>query len=100
MCKYMLFLILYFEARKIMGILLILIIYILLIILECWHLFGFRIPARQLYVELRKDQWPIVYCPSYNISFCGLENCHPFDSKKWGRVFKTLQGYLAADIHF
>lgn len=54
---------------------------------------GERIPARQLYVELRKDQWPIVYCPSYNISFCGLENCHPFDSKKWGRVFKTLQDH-------
>lgn len=31
-----------------------------------------------------------VFCSSYNISFCGLENLHPFDSKKYGNIFKLL----------
>lgn len=34
---------------------------------------------------------PIVYSPQYNMSFMGLENLHPFDSQKYGRVF----GFLA-----
>ena len=32
----------------------------------------------------------IVYHPDYNISFCGLEKLHPFDSKKYGNVFTRL----------
>lgn len=27
-----------------------------------------------------KDILPIVYHPKYNITFCGLEKVHPFDS--------------------
>ena len=27
-----------------------------------------------------KNYYPIIYSSSYNISFCGLEKCHPFDS--------------------
>lgn len=49
-----------------------------------------RIPSRPLYVKARDDQLPIVYSPQYNITFGGLENCHPFDSKKWGRVYQIL----------
>jgi histone deacetylase 11 len=30
---------------------------------------------------------PIVYSPQYNITACGLEKCHPFDSCKYGRIF-------------
>jgi hypothetical protein len=26
------------------------------------------------------NKFPIVYSPDYNISFCGLERLHPFDS--------------------
>lgn len=29
----------------------------------------------------------IVYHPSYNLTFCGLEKLHPFDSRKYGHVF-------------
>ena len=32
----------------------------------------------------------IVYHPNYNISFCGLEKLHPFDSQKYGNVFRRL----------
>ena len=33
----------------------------------------------------------IVYHPHYNIGFFGIENLHPFDSKKYGRSYRTLQ---------
>ncbi|CAG5121811.1 unnamed protein product, partial [Candidula unifasciata] len=42
-------------------------------------------------VEIKNTQWPIVYSPMYNISFWGLEKLHPFDSKKWGRIYKRLK---------
>jgi len=32
----------------------------------------------------------IIYHPQYNIQFIGLEALHPFDSKKYGRVWKHL----------
>lgn len=32
----------------------------------------------------------IVYHPSYNITFCGIEKMHPFDSQKYGNAFKRL----------
>jgi len=34
--------------------------------------------------------FPIVYSSSYNVSFCGLEKLHPFDAKKYLRVFHGL----------
>ena len=33
----------------------------------------------------------IVYAHQYNIGFYGLENLHPFDSKKYGRIWKSLK---------
>jgi hypothetical protein len=33
--------------------------------------------------------WPIVYRKEYNVTFFGLETLHPFDSKKWGHIFKV-----------
>lgn len=45
----------------------------------------------RLYVDVRDDQWPIVYCSDYNISFLGLEKLHPFDAGKWGRVIEFLK---------
>lgn len=33
----------------------------------------------------------LVYHPNYNISFFGIENLHPFDSKKYGRAWSVLQ---------
>ncbi|XP_025106879.1 histone deacetylase 11-like isoform X2 [Pomacea canaliculata] len=45
----------------------------------------------RLYIDVRDDQWPIVYCSDYNISFLGLEKLHPFDAGKWGRVIEFLK---------
>uniref|UniRef100_A0A914LA98 Histone deacetylase 11 n=1 Tax=Meloidogyne incognita TaxID=6306 RepID=A0A914LA98_MELIC len=41
-------------------------------------------------VQLKQSQCPVVYTNEYNISFFGIERLHPFDSKKWGRVFQFL----------
>lgn len=35
-------------------------------------------------------QLPIIYSKHYNISFFGLEKLHPFDSKKYGKVYQFL----------
>jgi histone deacetylase 11 len=39
---------------------------------------------------------PIIYSSGYNISVLGLEKLNPFDSKKYGKVYKTLiaDGYI------
>ncbi|KXJ10690.1 histone deacetylase 11 [Exaiptasia diaphana] len=50
-----------------------------------------KVVGTHLYVEINASQWPIVYSPSYNIGFLGLEKLHPFDSGKWGRVFEFLK---------
>ncbi|XP_022173518.1 histone deacetylase 11 isoform X5 [Myzus persicae] len=40
-------------------------------------------------VEIKpKEYWPIVYRKEYNVTFFGLENLHPFDSKKWAHIYK------------
>lgn len=43
-------------------------------------------------VKFSDSQWPIVYADEYNISFGGLERIHPFDSGKWGKIYKQLKG--------
>ena len=50
-----------------------------------------RDASKSLYIPIADHQWPIVYSPKYNIGFAGLENLHPFDSKKWGRVYEILE---------
>jgi len=41
-------------------------------------------------VEIKpKEYWPIVYRKEYNVTFFGLENLHPFDSKKWAHIYKV-----------
>lgn len=37
------------------------------------------------------DNVPVVYSPKYNIGFWGLEDLHPFDTKKYMRIHDTLQ---------
>lgn len=32
----------------------------------------------------------IVYNSNYNITFCGIEKCHPFDSQKYGNIYRLL----------
>jgi histone deacetylase 11 len=42
---------------------------------------NFSLPASNL---------PIFYRPDYNVTLFGLENFHPFDSKKYGRIYDAL----------
>ena len=42
----------------------------------------------------RSNKIPIIFHPSYDISFYGIEKLHPFDSKKHGKVFKYLNKKL------
>jgi len=37
------------------------------------------------------QQLPIVYNEVYNVSFCGIENLHVFDSKKFRKVIAALE---------
>uniref|UniRef100_A0A914Y3H8 Histone deacetylase domain-containing protein n=1 Tax=Panagrolaimus superbus TaxID=310955 RepID=A0A914Y3H8_9BILA len=48
---------------------------------------------------ISSTQWPIIYSPHYNITCFGLERCHPFDSTKWGKVFKICEdaGWLTKE---
>lgn len=43
---------------------------------------------RQQFKEL--DVIPIVYSPGYNITACGFEKLHPFDSTKYKRTWAFL----------
>jgi histone deacetylase 11 len=42
------------------------------------------------------DSLPIIYSNNYNISILGIENFHPFDSKKYEKVYHGLisEGHL------
>jgi len=60
---------------------------LVLCLLNCREYFRY-----DAYFPIDENQWPIVYSPAYNIRFGGLENLHPFDSKKWGRVYEILEG--------
>ncbi|CAB3225474.1 unnamed protein product [Arctia plantaginis] len=44
-----------------------------------------------LYFDIKEDQWPLVYDDRYNVSFCGLEKLHVFDSKKWRNIIRYLK---------
>ena len=44
--------------------------------------------------KVEPGQWPIVYSSAYNIGFLGMEKIHPFDSAKWGKVYKNLIGEI------
>lgn len=46
----------------------------------------------ELATKIMPNQWPIIYSPVYNIGFMGMEKIHPFDSAKWGKVYKNLVG--------
>lgn len=45
-----------------------------------------------LYINITKEQLPIIYRKEYNVRFGGLERLHPFDTKKWENIFNV--GYL------
>lgn len=36
-------------------------------------------------------RYPIVYSPGYNVTACGIERMHPFDSTKYGRINQFLR---------
>ncbi|XP_078678448.1 histone deacetylase 11-like [Branchiostoma floridae x Branchiostoma belcheri] len=47
--------------------------------------------STRLHEDIPSSKWPIVYSSDYNIGFMGLEKLHPFDSGKWGKVFRYLK---------
>ncbi|XP_047003568.1 histone deacetylase 11 [Schistocerca americana] len=51
-------------------------------------------PHTRLYIEIRHNQWPIVYRKEYNVHFLGVEKLHPFDANKWGNIFQYLKDEL------
>uniref|UniRef100_A0A7E4VNX8 Histone deacetylase 11 n=1 Tax=Panagrellus redivivus TaxID=6233 RepID=A0A7E4VNX8_PANRE len=54
-----------------------------------------RVRDSNLRIFASPDQYPIVYSSKYDVTFYGLEKMHPFDSQKWGKVFRALK-----DAHF
>ncbi|XP_018565270.1 histone deacetylase 11 [Anoplophora glabripennis] len=46
--------------------------------------------STNLYLNISKEQWPIIYRKEYNVNFMGLEKLHPFDAHKWKNVYKFL----------
>lgn len=55
-----------------------------------------RILSSKLYFDVQSSKVPVIYSPSYDIAFLGIEKLHPFDSSKWGRIcqFLTTDGVL------
>ncbi|CAL5435762.1 unnamed protein product [Camellia sinensis] len=49
-----------------------------------------RILSSKLYFDVPLSKLPLIYSPSYNIQFLGIEKLHPFDSSKWGRICRFL----------
>lgn len=55
-----------------------------------------RILSSKLYFNVAPSKVAVIYSPSYDIEFLGIEKLHPFDSSKWGRIcqFLTNEGVL------
>ncbi|KAL3498608.1 hypothetical protein ACH5RR_041340 [Cinchona calisaya] len=49
-----------------------------------------RILSSKLYLDIPPSKVPLIYSPSYDIAFLGIEKLHPFDSSKWGRICQFL----------
>lgn len=49
-----------------------------------------RILASKLYFDVPPSKLAVIYSPSYDIAFLGIEKLHPFDSSKWGRICQFL----------
>ncbi len=43
-----------------------------------------------LFKTVVSDKIPIIYSPKYDISILGIEKFHPFDTKKYGKIYKYL----------
>ena len=41
---------------------------------------------------------PLVYSPRYNLTACGLERLHPFDSRKYARIRDWLNSHRGAPL--
>lgn len=69
-------------------------------VIEIWlHLYA-RLRRKWHFEQQEHDEFlynvhqgnyiPIIYCAGYNLNACGLEKFHPFDSQKYGKVFRLL----------
>ena len=57
------------------------------------RLLRYRVQDKNYLGEDLKKCIPIVYSPDYNMTFCGLERLHPFDSIKYERTWGMLKEY-------
>ncbi|XP_059657071.1 histone deacetylase 2 isoform X4 [Cornus florida] len=55
-----------------------------------------RVLSSKIYFDVSPSKVPLIYSPSYDIAFLGIEKLHPFDSSKWGRIcrFLIVEGVL------
>ncbi|KAL7164200.1 hypothetical protein ACSBR2_040171 [Camellia fascicularis] len=49
-----------------------------------------RILSSKLYFNVPLSKLPLIYSPSYNIQFLGIEKLYLFDSSKWGCICRFL----------
>ncbi|XP_020583632.1 histone deacetylase 2 isoform X2 [Phalaenopsis equestris] len=56
-----------------------------------------RILSSKLYFNVAPSKVAVIYSPSYDIAFLGIEKLHPFDSSKWGRICQFLTNEHALD---
>ena len=48
-----------------------------------------EIKQTQLFINVEREKWPIIYTNEYNVHFMGIEKLHPFDASKWKHIFKV-----------
>lgn len=53
-----------------------------------------------VYFDIKDEQLPIIYSTRYDIHFMGMEKLHPFDSAKWGKIFRMLESNFCFIIYF
>ena len=54
--------------------------------------------TRKKYEMLAEKVTPIVYSKGYNITACGFEKVHPFDSTKYRRIWDFLMDSDVLDV--
>ncbi|MFA6743441.1 MAG: hypothetical protein WCS36_04465, partial [Candidatus Neomarinimicrobiota bacterium] len=47
--------------------------------------------------SLSQSKLPIIYSPQYNISLFGIQKLHPFDTKKYKKVYKYIKTNCGID---
>ncbi|MEG3619372.1 histone deacetylase [Magnetovibrio sp. PR-2] len=65
---------------------------VLLIVFASGFAHAKNLDDKHMPAAVQKPVLPIVYHPNYNIRFLGLENFHPFDTRKYEKIYDYLEG--------